>query len=74
MLLLIICRRRVTGTVKVKLHKGNLRILGRESPYSLYSEETVSFEDKGMDQREMTGMVKNYGIQAASYNKICKKD
>ncbi len=67
-------QKRVTGTVKVRLHKGNLRILGRKSPYSLYSEETVSFEDKGMDQREMTGMVKNYGIQAASYNKICKKD
>ncbi len=65
---------RVTGTVKVKLHKGNLRILGRESPYSLYSEEAVSFEDKGIDQREMTGMVKNYGIQAATFNKICKKD
>lgn len=67
-------QRRVTGTVKVRLHKGNLRILGRESPYSLYIKETVSFEDKGMDQREMTGMVKNYGIQAASYNRICKKD
>ena len=67
-------QRRVTGTVRVKLHKGNLRILGRESPYSLYSEEAVSFEDKGIDQREMTGMVKNYGMQAATYNKICKKD
>lgn len=66
-------QRRVTGTVKVRLHKGNLRILGRESPYSLYSEKTVSFEDKGMDQREMTGMVKNYGIQAATFNRICKK-
>jgi len=67
-------QKRVTGIVKVKLHKGNLRILGRESPYSLYNEETVSFEDKGMDQREMTGMVKNYGIQAATFNKICKRD
>jgi len=67
-------QRRVTGTVKVKLHKGNLRILGRESPYSLYREEAVSFEDKGIDQREMTGMVKNYGMQAATYQKVCKKD
>ncbi|MEN6291292.1 MAG: argininosuccinate synthase, partial [Methanobacterium sp.] len=40
----------------------------------IYSEEAVSFEDKGIDQREMTGMVKNYGMQAATYNKICKKD
>lgn len=67
-------QKRVTGTVKVKLHKGNIRILGRESPYSLYREEAVSFEDKGIDQREMTGMVKNYGMQAATYNKVCKKD
>ena len=67
-------QKRVTGTVRVKLHKGNMRILGRESPYSIYSEEAVSFEDKGIDQREMTGMVKNYGMQAATYNKICKKD
>ncbi|MGZ7048213.1 MAG: argininosuccinate synthase, partial [Methanobacterium sp.] len=67
-------QKRVTGTVKVRLHKGNLRILGRESPYSLYSEETVSFEDKGMDQREMAGMVKNYGIQAATFNRVCKRD
>ena len=67
-------QKRVTGTVKVKLHKGNLRILGRESPYSLYREKAVSFEDKGIDQREMTGMVKNYGMQAATYNEVCKKD
>ena len=67
-------QKRVTGTVRVKLHKGNLKILGRESPYSIYSEKAVSFEDKGIDQREMTGMVKNYGMQAATYNKICKKD
>jgi argininosuccinate synthase len=67
-------QKRVTGTVKVKLHKGNLRILGRKSPYSLYREEAVSFEDKGMDQREMTGMVKNYGMQAATYHEVCKKD
>ena len=67
-------QRRVTGTVKVRLHKGSLKILGRESPYSLYREEAVSFEDKGIDQREMTGMVKNYGMQAATYNKVCKKD
>ena len=66
-------QKRVTGTVKVKFHKGNLRILGRESPYSLYSEETVSFEDKGMDQREMTGMVKNYGIQAAHTIRYVKR-
>ena len=64
---------RVSGIVRLKLHKGNIRILGRRSPFSLYQEEAVSFEDKEMDQREMAGMVKNYGIQAACYQKLCRK-
>jgi argininosuccinate synthase len=51
-----------------------MRIVGRNSPFSLYQQEVVSFEDKGMDQREMVGMVKNYALQAALYNKICKED
>ena len=64
---------RVSGTVRLKLHKGSIRILGRNSPFSLYQEEAVSFEDKEMDQREMAGMVKNYGIQAACYQDICRR-
>ncbi|EKF86686.1 argininosuccinate synthase [Methanobacterium formicicum] len=64
---------RASGTVRLKLHKGSIRILGRESPFSLYQEEAVSFEDKDMDQREMAGMVKNYGIQAACYQDICRR-
>jgi len=67
-------QKRVTGVVKLKLHKGSIRTLGRESPFSLYSEEAVSFEDKEMDQREIAGMVKNYGLQAACYQRVCKKD
>ena len=65
---------RVSGDVRLKLHKGSMKILGRESPYSLYNEEAVSFEDKELDQREIAGMVKNYGLQAAYYQKVCKKD
>ncbi|MEN6329892.1 MAG: argininosuccinate synthase [Methanobacteriaceae archaeon] len=67
-------QRRVSGVVKLKLHGGNLRILGRKSPYSLYNEKAVSFEDKDMDQREMAGMVKNYALQAACYQEVCKKE
>ncbi len=67
-------QKRVTGVVKLKLHKGSIRTLGRKSPFSLYSEEAVSFEDKEMDQREIAGMVKNYGLQAACYQRVCKKD
>lgn len=65
---------RVSGDVILKLHKGSIRILGRESAYSLYSEDAVSFEDKEMDQREIAGMVKNYGLQAACYQRVCKNE
>jgi argininosuccinate synthase len=67
-------QKRVTGLVRLKLHKGSIKILGRESLFSLYSEEAVTFEDKETDQREMAGMVKNYALQAACYQRVCKKD
>jgi argininosuccinate synthase len=67
-------QKRVTGLVRLKLHKGSIKILGRESVFSLYSEEAVTFEDKETDQREMAGMVKNYALQAACYQRVCKKD
>lgn len=35
----------VTGTVRVKLYKGNVSVTGRKSPYSLYNQELVTFEE-----------------------------
>ena len=64
---------RVCGNVRLKLHKGSIRILGRKSPFSLYPEEAVSFEVTEMDQREIAGMVKNSGIQAACYQDVCRR-
>jgi argininosuccinate synthase len=49
----------VTGTVRLKLYKGNCIIAGRKSPYSLYSEEFVTFEkDKVYDQMDATGFIR----------------
>lgn len=49
----------VTGTARLKLYKGNCIIAGRKSPYSLYSEEFVTFEqDKVFDQKDATGFIK----------------
>ena len=49
----------VTGTARVKLYKGNCVIVGRKSPFSLYSEEFVTFEkDRVFDQKEATGFIK----------------
>ena len=53
-------QKRVTGTVKIKILKGNVMVLGRKSPYSLYSEDLSTFEtDSGdYDQRDAEGFIK----------------
>ncbi len=49
----------VTGTVRLKLYKGNVIVLGRKSPNSLYDEATVTFEaDTVYDQRDAEGFIK----------------
>jgi argininosuccinate synthase len=50
----------VAGTVRLKLYKGNVMVVGRSSPYSLYSESLVTFEDdKGAyDQKDAQGFIK----------------
>ena len=50
---------KVTGTVRMKLYKGNVLITGRKSPYSLYSEGMVTFEEDDVyDQRDAEGFIK----------------
>jgi argininosuccinate synthase len=52
-------QRRVTGTVRLKLYKGSVSILGRKSPHSLYSEAHVTFEEDDVyDQRDAQGFIK----------------
>jgi len=50
----------VAGTVRLKLYKGNVAVVGRFSPYSLYNESLVTFEDdKGAyDQKDAQGFIK----------------
>jgi argininosuccinate synthase len=49
----------VTGTVRLKLYKGNVIITGRKSPLSLYSEELVTFEEDSVyDMRDAEGFIK----------------
>ena len=42
-------QKNVTGTVRAKLYKGNVIITGRKSPFSLYSESLVTFEEGNAD-------------------------
>src|SRR6195952_2040881 len=51
---------KVTGRVRVKLYKGNVTVIGRESPYSLYDQELVTFEEGKVayDHRDAAGFIK----------------
>jgi argininosuccinate synthase len=50
----------VTGTVRLKLYKGNVIVIGRESPHSLYSTRMVTFEDDAgaYNQQDAAGFIK----------------
>ena len=50
----------VAGTVRLKLYKGNVIVIGRASPYSLYSKDLVTFEDDqgAYDQKDAQGFIK----------------
>jgi argininosuccinate synthase len=50
----------VTGRVRLKLYKGNVGVVGRESPYSLYDQDLVTFEEgaAAYDQRDAEGFIK----------------
>lgn len=53
----------VTGTVRLKLYKGNLIVAGRKSPYSLYREDYASFgEDDVYNQQDAQGFIQLYGL------------
>ncbi|NQU61167.1 MAG: argininosuccinate synthase [Rhodospirillales bacterium] len=63
----------VTGTVRMKLYKGNVIVTGRKSPKSIYSEETATFEaDSVYDQRDAEGFIKLNALRLRLANKIAK--
>jgi argininosuccinate synthase len=50
---------KVEGRVRLKLYKGSVRVVGRQSPYSLYSQAHVTFEEDAVyDQRDAEGFIK----------------
>jgi len=49
----------VTGTVRLKLYKGNVMVTGRQSPYSIYDESLSTFEEDSVyDQKDAGGFIK----------------
>ena len=61
---------RVSGEVVMKLYKGSIQPISRKSPFSIHSIEQITFEDKETDQRDVEGMIKYHGLQAANYQKL----
>ncbi|MDI9612248.1 MAG: argininosuccinate synthase [Acidobacteriota bacterium] len=54
---------RVTGTVRLKLYKGNIIVAGRKSPNSLYREDLATFaEDAVYNQKDAEGFINLFGL------------
>ncbi|MBB4211073.1 argininosuccinate synthase [Rhodothalassium salexigens DSM 2132] len=63
-------QRFVTGTVRLKLYKGSVSIVGRRSPHSLYSQEHVTFEEDSVyDQRDAQGFIKLNALRLKLWNR-----
>jgi argininosuccinate synthase len=58
-----VTQRNVTGTVKLKLYKGNIIPAGTKAPKSLYLEDLASFTDTELyNQKDATGFIKLFGL------------
>ena len=55
-------QKNVTGTVRLKLYKGNMINAGVKSPYSLYSENICTFGESDYDQAQATGFINLWGL------------
>ena len=63
----------VTGSVKLKLYKGNIIPAGMTSPYSLYSEELVTFGESEYDQKQAEGFINLWGLPTTVQAMLEKK-
>ena len=53
----------ITGSVRLKLYKGNCILVGRRSPHSLYREDYATFgEEDVYDQKDAEGFIKIFGL------------
>jgi len=58
-----VTQKNVTGTVRVKLYKGNCTAAGVKSPYSLYNEAYATFGEDGVyDQKDAGGFINLFGL------------
>jgi len=60
----------VSGTVTLKLYKGNATVVGRKSPHSLYSQDLASFDMTGYDAKDSAGFIRLFGLQLRGSKRI----
>ncbi|WP_055038980.1 argininosuccinate synthase [Blastochloris viridis] len=65
----------VTGWVRLKLYKGGVHIVGRDSPYSLYDQELVTFEEGAVayDHRDAAGFIRLNALRLRTYGARTRK-
>ena len=65
----------VTGTVRLKLYKGTARVVGRQSPYSLYDQDLVTFEEGAVayDHLDAAGFIKLNALRLRTLGKRNKR-
>jgi argininosuccinate synthase len=65
----------VTGRVKLKLYKGSVAVIGRESKYSLYDQDLVTFEEGAVayDHRDAAGFIKLNALRLRTLGQRKKK-
>lgn len=67
-------QKRVSGTVKLKMYKGSLRVVGRKSKYSLYNQKVATYgKGSTFDQKLAKGFVELWGLQSTQANKLQRK-
>ncbi|MCE5300467.1 MAG: argininosuccinate synthase [Spirochaetia bacterium] len=65
---------RVTGDVRLKLYKGNIKVAGKTSPFSMYSEALATFEKEEVyNQKDAEGFINLFGLQLKIYNQIKRR-
>ena len=65
----------VTGRVRLKLYKGGAYVVGRDSPYSLYDQELVTFEEGAVayDHNDAAGFIKLNALRLRTLAKRKKR-
>ena len=67
-------QQRVTGTIRLKLYKGDCRVVGRKSPFALYDQRLATYEDgDSFDHSAAEGFIKIWGLPVETAAKIARR-